>query len=177
MDKIVTYQFNFYQFGISIRNAVALILSSYQEKHTQGHKRTIALGFELHGGFILHDLKCRGVLAAAVVQMDHCRECENSTDDHHCAIIHYLSPFNEHLTTLWTMIPEYLRQASIICKTKYIYYAKVNKDGSTLFQKFVSKRDKFLRDYKFDLGDKTCHFDGGQFVASLGYWTGSKAQR
>ena len=69
LDKIVTYQFNFYQFDISICNAVALILLSYQEKHTQGHKRTIALGFELQGGFILHGLNNSGVLAAAVVEM------------------------------------------------------------------------------------------------------------
>ena len=61
-----------------------------------------------------------------------------------------------------------MNQVSLIRKTKYIYYTKVNKAGLTLCQKKFSKRDKFLHDYQFDLEDKTCHFDGGQFVAAPG---------
>ena len=142
---------------------------------TQGHKKTISLGFELYGGFILQHPVTSPVLAAAVVEMDHYRELKNSADDHQCAIIHYHLPFNEHLPALWNLMANHMKEASLICWTKYIYYAKVNKVGLTLNQKLISQQDKFLGDYKFDVDNRTCHFDGGQFVAAPGFQMSDRA--
>ena len=91
LDDLVTYQFNFYKFDMMIHNAVGHILSSYQENFAQGHKRTIAEGFEFCGGFVLQDPVNRTVLAATVVEMDHYCEFQNSTYDHHCVIIHSMN--------------------------------------------------------------------------------------
>ena len=169
MKKLLTYKFDWYSLDIVVRNSILSMLTSYQEGKKEGHKKTLALALENHGGFILRDPKDQSVLAAAVIEMEHYRECEDPKDNHYCAIIHFHSPFNEHLTTLWTMIGEYLRIGQILRKTLYIYYARVNSAGLTLCQKLIKQREKFLRDYKFDLDDKPCRFDGGQFVASVAY--------
>ena len=80
-----------------LQDAAKLMSKNYMH-YNKGKERIILEGFRRFGGMVVTDQSVsEKVLAAAVVELNHRREFDNSDDDHECIIIHYHSGFNHHL--------------------------------------------------------------------------------